>query len=101
MDFAETQVPGTDQKVTFFKTHRGRAVTAAATLVKDQLAVFFTQLINHLAGFSGNRYPFYLHSEEAQLVLVVGHQYVLGVTVMIEHHPVSLASETGFLVTTK
>jgi hypothetical protein len=36
--------------------------------------------------------------KEPQLVLVIRHQNVLGVTVMIEHHFMGLAPEAGLLV---
>src|SRR5258708_4355336 len=42
-----------------------------------------------------------MDSEEAQFGFTIGDQHILGLTVMVEHHFMILAAETGFFITAK
>ena len=54
MNFAQAQIPGSQQEIALLKTHGRGAVTATAALVKDQLAVLLPELIDHRPGPGGN-----------------------------------------------
>gem|GEM_PF-3468534 len=50
MNFTQAYISGTDQKVTFRKTHGSRAIEATTALVKNQLPMPFPQLIDNCLG---------------------------------------------------
>jgi hypothetical protein len=54
MNFTQAQVPGTNQKITFGKTHGSGAIATAAALVKHQIPMLFPQLIYYSPGFVSN-----------------------------------------------
>jgi hypothetical protein len=54
MDFAQAQVPGSEQEITLLKTHGRGAVTATAALVENQLAMLLPELIDHRPGPGGD-----------------------------------------------
>jgi hypothetical protein len=54
MDFTQAQVPGTNQKITFGKTHGSGAIATATALVKHQIPMLFPQPVYDSPGFASN-----------------------------------------------
>src|SRR6476646_8008157 len=128
-DITQQSVIVTDDEIPLRITHRCTAVAASAGLVKHQIAVLLAQggdqcscgvsrgdaqdLLGH-ESLSTNRDDIDTPhrrwggtgqssrgSEEAELVLAIAHQHVLGLLIVVEHHLVVLAADTRLLVATE
>jgi hypothetical protein len=59
MDLAQADIGFVNEKFPYWETHGGRAITAAATLVKYQFSVLVVQLVDQRTGGLGNRNSWY------------------------------------------
>lgn len=103
MNVSQQNVAASDPEFIFGKAHRRRTIATPTALMKDQLAIFLPQLIYNLFGLLGNQYAPGFHAspflkkgglKETHSFFIIRNKHVFCLSVVIERHQMSFASET-------